>query len=68
MEQPHSAQYHTRNVKCLLIHHEEAKQHQAGNRNHDTNLCFSCHSLAFYIGFQIIFVQLRTLEPTIQFF
>lgn len=63
MEQPHAAEDGTRDIQILAEHHKEAKRHQKRYCNHNLDFGVQSHTLTFYIGFQIVFIELRTDEP-----
>ena len=66
MEQPHAAENGTRDIQILAEHHKEAKCHQKRYCNHNLDFGVQSHTLTFYIGFQIVFIELRTDEPLMQ--
>ena len=66
MEQPHAAENGTRDIQILAEHHKEAKRHQKRYCNHNLDFGVQSHTLTLYIGFQIVFIELRTDEPLMQ--
>ena len=68
MEGPHTAQHDAAGDNALGAHHDEADAHKYGDGDHDADLGFPGHTTACHIVFQIILIQLGSLEPAIQLF
>ena len=67
MGHPHAGQNAAGDIQGLAEHHVEAEGHQGRDRCKNFCLGAGGHALALHIGFQVVFVELRTQKPVVEF-